>query len=938
MSLVLIAALPFLGAVLPGLLIRLGRTAAALAAGAVTLTALILLAAEAPSVLAGGVVKAQIDWLPALGLNANFFLDGLSLFFAGLILGMGLLVILYARFYLSDRDPLGRFYGFLLMFQGAMLGIVLSDNILLLLIFWELTSLTSFLLIGFWKDRAESRQGARMALAVTGGGGLCLIAGMLILGQAAGGHDLTTILTAKAAIWGSGLYLPALILILIGAFAKSAQFPFHFWLPHAMAAPTPVSAYLHSATMVKAGIYLMIRLWPVMSGTFEWFALLVGTGLFTLLLGAWVALWKDDLKAILAYSTISHLGLITLLIGLGSESALVAALFHILCHATFKAALFLSAGIIDHETGTRDITRLGGLRRLMPISFGITAIAGLSMAGFPPLNGFLSKELFLAETTQVLWPNPWIVAVLATVGAALSVGYALRLLVKGFLGPVRADYPHQPHDPTPGLWAAPALLASLVVLIGLFPNLTTRWLLHPAASAASRRDVFPNIALWHGLEVPELWMSLAGIGGGLMLLGGYPALRALRDRMPRLDAKRMFDAVVNPLAADARKVTDALHNGSFTRMLVLALLVLLAATGFAWFSGTHDIGTRPTLTMQPLMAAICGVLALASLAAAALHRNRLLALILTGVVGLLIAPIFAIFSAPDLALTQVAVEVVTVLLMLLALRFLPKATPAETPLPRRLFDVILAATAGLGMAALAYAMLTRAPAFPPISDFHLEQSKPGAGGTNAVNTIIVDFRGFDTFGEIIVLGIAALIIFALSQTLLKSPAVSHKLAALPPPAAGDPHPMMLVSGVRVLLPMALLFAAYLFLRGHNLPGGGFVAGLVVAAALLLQYLGSGYDFSQSRQRRDHHVVIAAGVLVALLAGIGPWVMGLPFLTSGFTYVDLPPLDKFELASAMIFDLGVFLCVLGAVLLALDSLAGLARVDRPDPRPKKGRKR
>ncbi|WP_374398033.1 monovalent cation/H+ antiporter subunit A [Tabrizicola sp.] len=924
MSLALIAALPFLGAVLPALAIRAGRDAAAIAAGAVTLAALLLLVAEAPAVLAGGVVQTRIDWLPALGLNANFMLDGLGLLFAGLILGIGLLIILYARFYLAKTDPMGQFFSYLLLFQGAMLGIVLSDNILLLLVFWELTSLSSFLLIGYWKHLPEGRQGARMALAVTGGGGLAMIGGMLILGQIAGSYDLSVILTQKEAIQASPLYLPALILILAGAFTKSAQFPFHFWLPHAMAAPTPVSAYLHSATMVKAGIFLMARLWPVLSGTWDWFVIVSLTGLFTMLLGAKVAFFKDDLKAILAYSTVSHLGLITMLLGFGTPEAAVIAIFHIVNHATFKAALFMTAGIVDHETGTRDLRRLGGLRRLMPVTFTLAALAALSMAGVPPLNGFLSKEMMLEEAAHVAWPTPWAMGLAATLGALLSVAYSFRFLAHGFLGPERSDYPHEPHDPGPGLWTAPAVLVTLVVLIGLFPNQTARGIVNLAASATTGRGIGMNVSHWHGLAAPALWMSLAAIGGGLVLLGAWPRLRALWDAFPKPEAKRLFDAVVEPLAADARRLTTAIHNGSFGRSLALGLAAILAAGAYAFLSAPHLPGSRAMLPLDVETLALGTVLIAATLATPVLHRNRLVALILTGVVGLMIAPLFARFSAPDLALTQVAVEVVTVLLMLLSLAFLPPESPRESAAPRRLRDLTLAATGGLATGALAFVMLTRAPAFPPISAFHLAQSKPGAGGTNAVNTIIVDFRGYDTFGEIIVLSIAALVIFALSETLLTSPAVTRRLASLPRrEESGDRHPMMPVVVTRLLLPMAMMVGTYVYLRGHNLPGGGFVAGLVFAIAYLLQYFASGYDWSQARQRIDHHALIGAGVSVALLAGVGAWAFGLPFLTSGYTYLHLPALDEIELATAAIFDLGVFLCVLGAVLLALASLSRLA---------------
>ena len=392
MSLALIAALPFLGALLPGLLIRSGRDICALATGAVTALALLGLLLHAPDVIAGRVVETRIAWLPLVGLDANFRLDGLGLLFGVLILGIGLLIILYARFYLAERDPMGQFYAYLMLFQGAMTGIVLSDNILFLLVFWELTSLSSFLLIGYWKHLPEGRRGARMALAVTGGGGLAMIAGMLILGHVAGTYDISGILGQRAAIQASGWYVPALLLILAGAFAKSAQFPLHFWLPQAMSAPTPVSAYLHSATMVKAGLFLMARLWPVLAGTEAWFYIVATTGLVTMILGAAVALFKDDLKALLAYSTVSHLGLVTMLLGFGTPAAAVVAVFHIINHATFKAALFMCAGIVEHETGTRDIARLGGLRRLMPLTFAIVGVTRPVDGGDPaperlPLQG-----------------------------------------------------------------------------------------------------------------------------------------------------------------------------------------------------------------------------------------------------------------------------------------------------------------------------------------------------------------------------------------------------------------------------------------------------------------------------------------------------------------------------------------------------------------------
>jgi multicomponent K+:H+ antiporter subunit A len=943
MTLALIAALPFLGALLPGLLIRSGRTACATVTGSVTALALVLLAMQAPAVLRGEVVQTRIDWIPSLGLNVNFMLDGLGLLFAGLILGIGLLIILYARFYLSKNDPMGVFYTYLMLFQGAMVGIVLSDNILMLLIFWELTSLSSFLLIGFWKHLPEGRQGARMALAVTGGGGLALIGGMLILGNIAGSYDLSVILTQKEVIQASDWYLPALILILLGCFTKSAQFPFHFWLPHAMAAPTPVSAYLHSATMVKAGIFLMARLWPVLAGTPEWFWIVTSAGLITMLLGAKIAFFKDDLKALLAFSTVSHLGLITMLLGMGTAKAATVAVFHIINHATFKAALFMTAGIVDHETHTRDLKRLGGLRHLMPITFTIAGIAALSMAGIAPFNGFLSKEMMLEEAAHTVLGPAWLLPLLATAGALFSVAYSFRFLAHAFLGPKRDDYPHNPHDPGFGLWAAPAFLAVLVIVIGLIPMTSAAWLVDVAASAVTGAEAEVHIKHWHGLYSPALWMSLAAVGGGFALLGAFRPLRALWDATPRPEAKVIFDAIIEPLAEISRVVTQALHNGSLTRAVAIGTVAITATSLWAFVGGAYTPGTRSMMPLTTVPLIGWALLMCAVLGVVFTHRNRLMSLILIGIIGLIISLGFAWLSAPDLALTQITVEVVTVVFMLLALNFLPKETPRESSVLRRGRDAVVAIAAGAGIGGLAYAIMTRDFAFPSISAYHLAQSKPGAGGTNAVNTIIVDFRGYDTFGEIIVLGIAALLIYALVEALLKPGTANDRLLAmtLRPDRAGDRHPLLMVMATRFLLPVAMMIGVFLYLRGHNLPGGGFVAGLVFAIATVMQYMASGLAWTEARQRIEYHALIAAGVLVAAAAGVGSWLFGASFLSSSYTYVHLWPLEEFELATAAIFDLGVFLCVLGAVLLALNSLSRMARragetvsadpysVDRPE---------
>ena len=930
MSLALIAALPFLGALLPGLTIRYGRNASAASAFMVTALALAMIAAQAPSVLQGNVVQTRIDWLPSLGMNANFMLDGLGLLFAILILGIGLLIIVYARFYLAPADPMGQFFSYLMLFQGAMLGIVLSDNILLLLVFWELTALSSFLLIGYWKHLPAARRGARMALAVTASGGLALIAGMLILGQIAGSYDLSVILTQKTAIQASDWYLPALILILLGAFTKSAQFPFHFWLPHAMAAPTPVSAYLHSATMVKAGIFLMARLWPVLAGTDAWFLIVSTTGLITMVLGAAIALFKHDLKAILAYSTISHLGLITFLLGLGTTAGAVAAMLHIMAHASFKAALFMTAGIVDHATHSRDIRALGGLRRLMPITFALTLLASLSMAGLPPLNGFLSKEMMLDAAAHTAWlGNPWLVPTVATFAALLSVGYSLRFVTHLFLGPVRRDYPAPPHDPGIGLWLAPALLIVWVVVMGLAPMPVAGWLVEAASTAVAGEGIKPDIKLWHGWQSPALHLSMLAFGGGFMILGAYPQALRVWQATPMPDAKRLFDGLMAGLIGFTTTITQMLQTNSFTRSVGIAVVTITAVCLTAFATANHTPGRQSATPVQFAPAALWLVLMVTLITCVYLHRQRMTAVLLIGVVGLIVSVGFAYLSAPDLALTQITVEVVTVVLMLMALNILPKISAPERHSLKRVLHLAVAGTAGMGVAALSYVLMLRAPAFAPISAFHLAQSIPGAGGTNAVNTIIVDFRGYDTFGEIIVLGIAALLIFALIEGMLAPGPIRNRIITRLPRAipAGDAHPMMLRVATRLILPFALMIGIYIYLRGHNMPGGGFVAGLVFAIALVMQYAASGDDWMQNRKRLNYHTILGAGVSIASATGVGSWLAGRPFLTSNYTYVTWPPLETFELATASLFDLGVFLCVLGAVMLTLEALAKLGLAAR-----------
>ncbi|RUZ99636.1 monovalent cation/H+ antiporter subunit A, partial [Mesorhizobium sp. M7A.F.Ca.US.002.01.1.1] len=432
--------LPFVGSLAALMLPTKARNAAAVLAAAASFTCLGLAVMFYPSVLGRGVVRSDIEWLPTLGLDFTLRMDGFAWLFAMLISGIGFLVVIYARYYMAPEDPVPRFFSFFLAFMGSMLGVVISGNLILLVVFWELTSIFSFLLIGYWHHNASARDGARMALTITGIGGIGLLAGFLLIGHAVGSYDLDRVLASGDLIRSHDLYVPILVLVLLGGFTKSAQFPFHFWLPNAMAAPTPVSAYLHSATMVKAGVFLLARLWPVLAGTYEWFWIVGFAGMMSFVLGAYFAIFQRDIKGLLAYSTISHLGLITLLLSLGSPLGAVAAIFHMMNHATFKASLFMAAGIIDHETGTRDMQRLGGLFRVMPYTATLAMVASAAMAGVPLLNGFLSKEMFFAEAIETHADSILDTAApyAAVLGSAFAVAYSARFIHSVFFRPLPA--------------------------------------------------------------------------------------------------------------------------------------------------------------------------------------------------------------------------------------------------------------------------------------------------------------------------------------------------------------------------------------------------------------------------------------------------------------------------------------------------------------------
>ncbi|MFT6463435.1 monovalent cation/H+ antiporter subunit A [Halopseudomonas sp.] len=921
MTLALIVLLPLLGSLLPLLTVRYGRSLCALATMLAPVIGLFLLWELAPVVFDGGVVVQSWPWLSQIGLNLSFRLDGLGFLFALLIQGIGILVILYARYYLSKRDPMGRFFAFLLLFMAAMLGVVLSENMLLMMFFWELTSLSSFLLIGYWSHSTDARKGARMALAVTGGGGLALLAGVLLLGQMVGSYELTDVLAAGDLIRSHALYPVVLVLILLGAFTKSAQFPFHFWLPHAMAAPTPVSAYLHSATMVKAGVFLLARFYPALSDTDLWFFLVSVTGMITLLVGACTALFKHDLKGLLAYSTISHLGLITLLFGLDTQLAAVAAVFHIINHATFKASLFMAAGIIDHETGTRDMRRINGLWRFMPHTATLAMVAASAMAGVPLLNGFLSKEMFFTETLEQnqFGDFSWVIPLVATLAGIFSVAYSLRFIHDVFFNGKPFNLPkYPPHEPPRYMKVPVEILVALCLLVGLLPAFTVGSLLAVAASATIGGELpYYSLAMWHGFNLP-LIMSIVALGLGILLYATRGRVFELYERLPERDGKLVFEEVVQGLVRKAGQFTLLLENASLQRYLAWMLSAALVVSGY-WLlqlpSLRGDVALSP---VDGVTAVGALMLMIAAVATVVWHKRRLVALVMLSVVGLFVALTFARFSAPDLALTQLSVEVVTIILLMLALFFLPRLTPAESSGLRRTRDLGLAGMAGLLVSALSFAVMTRP--YETIAGYFLENSVSGGGGTNVVNVILVDFRGFDTLGEVTVLAIAGVAIYALIDGLrLRIPDTD----ALGRPWSKDAHPFMLVNLSQVILPLALMVSAYIFLRGHNLPGGGFIAGLITAVALILQYVASGEKWTTERWGVNYHHLAGWGVIIAGLTGLGSLFWGYPFLTSSFGYFNIPLIGKTELATAMLFDLGVYLTVVGATLLILANLGKLS---------------
>ena len=707
----------------------------------------------------GGVVAASVAWLPQAGVHLSLRLDGLSMLFGLMITVIGALVTIYAGRYLHGAKDLGRFLLYLYLFMGAMLGLVLADDLLALFIFWELTSISSFFLIGYHAEQPDSRRRALQALLVTGAGGLALLAGLILLGHATGATTLSEV-TAAGSIAASPLATPILLLILLGAFTKSAQFPFHFWLPGAMVAPSPVSAYLHSATMVKAGVYLLARLHPALSDLSLWTPLVAGIGFATLALGTIMALRQKDLKLILAYTTVASLGFMVFLLGLGSKHAAEAAIAFLLAHALYKGALFLVAGIVDHGTGTRDVDRLGRLRGAMPITTIAALLAGLSFAGLPLLFGFIGKEAAFAAILEAPGGTVLLIATAVLfVGGVLAAG--LVGIAPFWLGK-RQGTPHEAHEATWPMLAGPVILGALSLLFGVAPKLADESLVSPAASAVVGAEVHAHLALWHGFN-PVLVASLSVLAVGALLVPRAATVRrALQGAFAPLDrvgSERGYAAILAGLDRTARGQARFWQHGLLRRYLsvMVAFTVLVAAA--AWILRDGALGV-PGLdwTVTPFGALLVAAMIVAAFAVVRMP-SRLAAVASLGVVGYGIALLFLLHGAPDLAMTQFLFETLSVLIFLRVLWALPKRTDRSAT-STRLRDAVLAGSVGVLMTLLVMVATTN-QFHDPISAFYRAASYVEAHGRNVVNVILVDFRGLDTLGEITVLAVAALGVTAL---------------------------------------------------------------------------------------------------------------------------------------------------------------------------------
>jgi multicomponent Na+:H+ antiporter subunit A len=899
----------------------------------------------------GKAPTVNVPWIPELSMNIVLRFDALAAIMSVLVLGIGALVLFYCADYFHHHDGhterrLPSFAAELVAFSGAMFGLVVSDNMLVLYVFWELTTVLSFLLVGHYAERATSRRAATQALLVTTFGGLAMLVGIIVLGNLAGTYLLSELIAAPP----TGLAASTgVVLVLVGALSKSAIVPMHFWLPGAMAAPTPVSAYLHAAAMVKAGVYLVARMSPGFADSGPWRPIVVTLGVLTMLLAGWRAVREYDLKLILAFGTVSQLGLITVMVGAGGSDMMLAGLAMLCAHAMFKAALFMVVGVIDRATGTRDIRRLAWLgqrsRSLLVIAVGATA----SMAALPPFLGFVAKEAdfeTVSHSAQLGAAAPYVLAGIV-LGSVFTTIYSLRFLLGAF-GRKGLPQPSarvaEMHRPETTFLIPPALLAAAGLLFGLWPN-RLNTLLDGYAESVPGDDNY-ELALWHGLGLPLL-LSMLVLAVGTAAFFGRSRLRRMRTaREPLGNADRIYDAVVHGLDLFAVRLTAVTQRGSIpaTQSVILSTLVLVPVVVLAL--GARD---RPDFALwdSPVQVVV-GLIVLAAALCATLMRNRLAAVLLVGVTGYGCGAIFAFHGAPDLALTQFLVETLMLVIFVLVLRTLPAESDPTHIRRHRLPRAVLALAVGAAVTSLAcFAMAAR-------TGIPIAELIPGAAyyrghGANAVNVLLVDIRAWDTMGEISVLLVAATGVASMvfrHRRFGAAPRVSdagrpdvgqHDTRADHSPAVGDvtwlrgselrdPRHRSLVMEVatRIIFPLIMVLSAYFFFAGHNAPGGGFAGGLTAGLALVLRYLAGGrYELGETLPL-DAGKILGTGLLLSAGTGLASLLVGAPVLSSALIEIDVPVLGTVKFVTALFFDLGVYLIVVGLVLDVLRSIG--ARID------------
>lgn len=896
----------------------------------------------------GGELLLHYAWMPSAHLNIDFRMDSLAALFSLIVLGVGALVLLYCWGYFdSNAGRLSAFGAELVAFAMAMFGLVISDNILLMYVFWEITSVLSFLLVGYYGERASSRRSAGQALMVTTLGGLAMLVGIILMGTQTGVWRFSEI-PAYSSSWADVPYISAAAaLILAGALSKSAIAPTHFWLPGAMAAPTPVSAYLHSAAMVKAGIYLVARLSPDLNVVGSWYLIIIPLGMLTMLMGGWMALRQKDLKLILAYGTVSQLGFIISVVGIGTREALLAGLALTVAHSLFKATLFMTVGAIDHTTGTRDIRKLSGLWRKQPILFAVAAVSAASMAGIPPLFGFIAKETALDTVLneQMLHGMPGRLMLAGIVlGSIFTMAYSCYFLYEAF-ATKHSKFPEANgvspaveamHPVKFKLWIAPVILAILTVVFGVFPKPVSEAIVtHLDNVTPSLDDAHTKLALWHGLNLPLL-LSVVIIISGFIIFWERDTVERLRPNTAAFgSADTAYDAILDALRVLSHRLTASTQRGSLTLNVGVIFFVLTIVPLIALITGEQS-DVRMELWDSPVQGFIAAIIIVVAIVATTMD-NRLSALILVGVTGYGIAVIFALHGAPDLALTQVLVETIVMVVFMLVLRKMPTEVAWKAEPKQSRVRAWLAGATGLSVVIVTiFAMNARTT--EPISVYMQDLAYEIGHGANTVNVLLVDLRGFDTFGEISVLVIAATGIASLvyrnrsfrkdSRRPTLATTGRRWLAAAVDTERAQNRSLMVDVATRILFPAMIMLSVYFFFAGHNAPGGGFAGGLVASLAFSLRYLAGGREELEEALPIDAGRILGTGLFVAATAVLWPMVLlGEPPLTSHIWDLTLPLIGEIHIASALIFDFGVYLIVIGLTMHILNSLGG--QLDRDE---------